>query len=1025
MALLDLLGIDSSTGQMRRYKTDDTVNGAGDMFLDRTQSITGAKTFGASTLKVAGSTSGTLTLNAAAVAGDNTITLPALTGTVLLDTTTSIAGASWILDEDNMASDSATQIPTQQSVKAYVDAGIAAINPPVDTVNGMTGAVTLDTDDIGEGASNQYFTDERAKSAAVVNSTAGSETDQAPSVSAMKSYADTAASNAVAAIDYPVDSVNGYTDIVNLNTDDIGEGVSNLYYSDVRAKSAAVVDDMSGSEIDQAPSVNSVKMYVSNTIDTAVAGLLDYKGAYDATSGSLETPAAGTVKKGDTYTATVAGSFYASSLEVGDVIIAKQDDPSLLDHWTIAQKNLLSPLNAATVTLADETSDAQNFLAFSKDATGAMELKTNSSLTFDATSGVLSAGGLSAGDINLSDGSALQTGTANGDTVELKAYDVDGSSYTTFATLTAGDTPTMDLASSVTSGNEQIQTPSNSATLSNKTISGNSNTLSDIGVSSLANGTDGALITWDTDGVATTLNPGDATKALVSNGAGAMPSYQTVELLLSSTPDIDGVIVAGPSLPATPSAPTFTGTLRTCGTSGDYATLSAAITASSAGDRIQILAGTITEASSVTVNKSLEIFGTGNTCIVRRDATSAVITITAADVYIHDFSVRNFTTASADAGGLSSCITAATMTRNQTSGLSGIRIENMSFTYPKMGVSISGASFVIKGCTFTANASPMSTTNRVIALYGSSGTSYVVDNTINASSDGNRTQAIFISGTNDGQVPAWRTGYTGSLVIKSNVIVNNPAQYLNMEWWADPAFASASVPSGGFNMYLDSNDFSPNYSAAPVSFYNASGSINPLTFFGTLWVSGNIGGERAASTNEKGFIGIDGTGSSRSIGAPVTGLYVSVANTVASDLPGTSYNNASTIDNLIGYNSAVYAAPGSLLAPSAGSSPSTYNLYTVPAGKTAIITRAVLKLTAASAVTGVGSFGIGVASGEEDIFASMELTGVTSTNNLYMYSNVMGKFRSAAATEVIKLGIDTGYTATTATFTVDLFGYLV
>jgi len=62
---------------------------------------------------------------------------------------------------------------------------------PVSSVNGQTGAVALDTDDVLEG-SNQYFTDARAKAAAVVNSAAGSETDQAPSVSAMKGYVDTA-----------------------------------------------------------------------------------------------------------------------------------------------------------------------------------------------------------------------------------------------------------------------------------------------------------------------------------------------------------------------------------------------------------------------------------------------------------------------------------------------------------------------------------------------------------------------------------------------------------------------------------------------------------------------------------------------------------------------------------------------------------------------------------------------------------------------------------------------------------------
>jgi len=35
---------------------------------------------------------------------------------------TSLAGAAWMLDEDTMSSDSATKVPSQQSVKAYVDA---------------------------------------------------------------------------------------------------------------------------------------------------------------------------------------------------------------------------------------------------------------------------------------------------------------------------------------------------------------------------------------------------------------------------------------------------------------------------------------------------------------------------------------------------------------------------------------------------------------------------------------------------------------------------------------------------------------------------------------------------------------------------------------------------------------------------------------------------------------------------------------------------------------------------------------
>lgn len=110
----------------------------------------------------------------------------------------------------------------------------------VDSVNGATGIVVLSTTDISEGTNlyytstrfdtafsgksttnlsegtNLYFTDARAKSAAVVNSTAGSETDQAASVSAMKSYVTTNASQ----VDYEYktliagDITAGYIDLL-------------------------------------------------------------------------------------------------------------------------------------------------------------------------------------------------------------------------------------------------------------------------------------------------------------------------------------------------------------------------------------------------------------------------------------------------------------------------------------------------------------------------------------------------------------------------------------------------------------------------------------------------------------------------------------------------------------------------------------------------------------------------------------------------------------------------------------------
>ena len=95
---------------------------------------------------------------------DRTITLPNLTGTVSLLTATetltnktltaptltsavlntAVSGTA-ILDEDNMASDSATQLATQQSIKAFVEAQVTAEDLDITTDSG-TIAIDLDSE---------------------------------------------------------------------------------------------------------------------------------------------------------------------------------------------------------------------------------------------------------------------------------------------------------------------------------------------------------------------------------------------------------------------------------------------------------------------------------------------------------------------------------------------------------------------------------------------------------------------------------------------------------------------------------------------------------------------------------------------------------------------------------------------------------------------------------------------------------------------------------------------------------------
>jgi hypothetical protein len=134
----------------------------------------------------------------------------------------------------------------------------------VTSVNGQTGDVVLDSGDVAEGT-NLYFTDARAKTAAVLNTLAGTETDQAPSVAAVNAALD--------ALSIPAD------------TDELPEGTTNLYFTEVRARQASVLNSLAGTETDQAPSVASVNSALSAKIekledDTApkLGGNLDLNG---------------------------------------------------------------------------------------------------------------------------------------------------------------------------------------------------------------------------------------------------------------------------------------------------------------------------------------------------------------------------------------------------------------------------------------------------------------------------------------------------------------------------------------------------------------------------------------------------------------------------------------------------------------------------------------------------------------------------------------------------------------------------
>jgi len=100
---------------------------------------------------------------------------------------------------------------------------------------------------------------------------------------------------------------------------------------------------------DAATSRGNLGVYSTSEVDNKVVGLYDHKGAYDADTNSpdLDTSPSG-IKKADAYTVSVAGTFFTEAVEVGDVLISDQDDPTTLAHWTRVNKNISFGTSAGT-----------------------------------------------------------------------------------------------------------------------------------------------------------------------------------------------------------------------------------------------------------------------------------------------------------------------------------------------------------------------------------------------------------------------------------------------------------------------------------------------------------------------------------------------------------------------------------------------------------------------------------------------------------------------------------------------------
>lgn len=110
-------------------------------------------------------------------------------------------------------------------------------------------------------------------------------------------------------------------------------------------------------------------------------------------------------------------------------------------------------------------SEDRNLTLLMDDANRQLTISGDASLD----QGVTSSSSPSFNNITLSNGGSLRTGLTAGNTLLLQARDTDGNFYETFATLTAGTTPTFDLGAGTTIGGKALLSGTYTPTRTNVT----------------------------------------------------------------------------------------------------------------------------------------------------------------------------------------------------------------------------------------------------------------------------------------------------------------------------------------------------------------------------------------------------------------------------------------------------------------------------------------------------------------------------------------------------------------------------
>ena len=247
--------------------------------------------------------------------GSQTLTSKTLTSPVI---NTGVSGSA-IVDEDNMVSDSATKIPTQQSVKAYVDAQVTAQD--LDFQGDTGGALAIDLD-------SESLTIAGGTGIATVGS----------------------GNTVTASIDATVATLADTQTLTNKTIDVDNNTISNIEVDNLKA---GVLDtDLSTAAVTDTtlPSAKAVKAYVDSQV---TAQDLDFQGD---TGGALSIDL-------DSESITIAGGTGINTVGAGNTVTASIDATvaTLTGSQTLTNKTLTAATLAGTTAFTGAATTTSTF----------------------------------------------------------------------------------------------------------------------------------------------------------------------------------------------------------------------------------------------------------------------------------------------------------------------------------------------------------------------------------------------------------------------------------------------------------------------------------------------------------------------------------------------------------------------------------------------------------------------------------------------------------------------------------------